>query len=210
MSTGLSMISGNEKVTLAIVTVLLLALAGCALVAPSSSLVCPSATLNCALYTFGYEPSEPRCPFLGKFTDEIDFYFCRCDHERYAEELPNRARCIAEILKQKATKAYNEAVDVYNCRLTKDFCSPSSGTDYFNQPYFNRQPKVPECLSGGRLKFFDSGEANPCRADVEEFKAEIEQWAEQEADSVSSDAHQKSERAVNRFNCYARGGLVCL
>lgn len=77
--------------------------------------------------------------------------------------------------------------------------------DYANQP-----PEFPECVTIlTERKFHDPLEADSCRANVEALKADLEQWADREADSVNLDARQKADQAIDRFNCYARGGKLC-
>jgi hypothetical protein len=201
-------------VSIALLTVIL---AACAAPAPAPAIyTCPSFPTRCEDYERGVissdpiEPFEPTCPALGEFHDQFDFQLCRCDFEQ--QQLFERAECISERRAQMAADIYNEMVRVYNCRLSEEGCAPASGIRSVSlssifHPYMDRRPDLPSYttfLTGHR--FYDEFEAQSCRFEVEELRNDLTRWAERMAREAQSDAQFAADRAIERFNCHARGG----
>jgi hypothetical protein len=161
------------------------------------------------------EPSEPMCPLLGEFRDQLDFQLCHCEYEQYTMALFDRAVCIGKRRAQMATAVYNEMVRVYNCRLREDGCKSSTriglGIGFSVADYSDRPPDPPSCITFlTERPFRDRVEASICRSEVEGLKSNLARWAQHEADEALAEARRNADRAVERFNCHARGGKFCL
>lgn len=197
-------------------------LAGCAPATPSAPVfTCPSFPYQCQDFQLEgvsidpVNPSEPMCPMLGEFRDQFEFQLCRCEYEQYVGELIDRAACIGKRRVQMATAVYNEMVRVYNCRLRENGCTPATrirfGLGLSAIDYSNRPPDLPGCVTFlTNRPFYDRFEAETCRSEVEQLEDDLLSWAEREAEDALFEARRDADRAVERFNCYARGGKFCL
>jgi hypothetical protein len=58
-------------------------------------------------------------------------------------------------------------------------------------------------------KFLDAFEAQACLLEVNAFENEIAKWVIQEGNMAVEEADNKTKRAADRFNCYARGEDFC-
>jgi hypothetical protein len=160
------------------------------------------------------KPIEPMCPLLGEFRNRTDFQLRRCDYEHFTTQLLDRAACDGKRRLQMVTAVYNETVRVYNCRLRENGCEPStrvrfgmglSWVDYSNPP-----PDLPGCVTFlTEQTFYDRLGAESCRAEVERLEDDLIRWAEREGEEAMSEARREADRAVERFDCYARGGKFC-
>jgi hypothetical protein len=204
-----------------------LANAGCAsppqtTPATPGAFTCPTFPTSCESYDLHetissdpIEPFEPTCPAMGEFRNQLDFRFCRCDHEQYVEQLSDWAACISKRRAQLATAVYNEMVRVYNCRLSQDGCAAASSIrsmpiSSIFRPYLDRMPTLPACTTYlAQRSFHDVSDAQSCRFEVEDLSDDLTRWAERTAAAAESDAHLKADQAISRFNCHAQGGRYC-
>lgn len=76
--------------------------------------------------------------------------------------------------------------------------------------YSRGMPGLPSCTTSlTERRFYDGFDAQLCRSEVETLKNELARWADRMAADVEFDAQTKADRAIERFNCYARGGRYC-
>lgn len=73
---------------------------------------------------FGFycsEPTNPNCPVLGSFSDDLDFQMCKSRMERYKRDVSEFMNC-ADRQKQDAIETYNKAVEKFNCAAQGGNC----------------------------------------------------------------------------------------
>lgn len=149
----------------------------------------------------------------GKFRDQTDFHFCRCEYQEYAEQIVQRADCISRRRTQAANVIYKEVVRVYNCRLSEDGCEIAVKVKWSGiiDNYRYSPPQIPACVRlFANRRFYDVAEAENCGLALDAFKRRLEAWRDDEVRGLGSDAAWKADQAIERFNCYARGGRICL
>lgn len=73
---------------------------------------------------------------------------------------------------------------------------------------FCSEPRKPFCVDYGN-SFKDEDSFRSCRNDVESYTRAVDHYVDCLNDARSA-AIKESNRVVDRFNCKARGGTICL
>ncbi len=66
------------------------------------------------------------------------------------------------------------------------------------------EPREPSCISF-KMGDWDDSDFRLCKMEVEGYLRDLSTWQ----DCVADDANARARKAVDKFNCYARGQSVC-
>jgi hypothetical protein len=70
---------------------------------------------------------------------------------------------------------------------------------------FCSEPREPICLTM-KIGDWDESDFDRCRMEVRSYIDELQRWQ----DCIVDDANARAKKAVDKFNCYAKGSSFCM
>ena len=158
-------------------------------------------------------PDPPACLRTDEpgFASERAFRECRRDLEVYELALDLWSRRVADAVVGESRRKHEGALTTLTCKLVgRDSCAPVG-----DGVVLVSQPRPPGCIGDALPIDLDDagvGLAN-CRYGVDEYRANLVEWAREVAHEARLESDARLARAVDRFNCRLAGerwrGVPC-